>query len=441
MKKLILGTLLAAAAAAPAYAQQTMYLVKDNHVIASYDVDAVDYVTFNPGDDIETSPIWLDVVNVGKNTVTYKVNTADPTTTYLHNLVSRYDLNLYALSYYDDEFDNLPEGTKRILFETFLESGYVAQGDKEFTMTDYEDDGTGGGLYESRFSVRAGVTYYLLAAPANIQTEEIDGANLVAEVVKTQDAGQSALPLSFSCVSAENEVATFDLTGTSTDFKYLITCLLSKSVADLYTSLYGADFIINTWGQAWTVEDLMSNSRWNVYESGEYTMLVRGVDADGDIRDTRCDFTYTASASESGPVISIFSKSKENGKVSINFEIAPSNVDEAYVYLDTENNVDDLLNDGWELYEIASRSSAIDITNEINTMGEYTFSQEITSEQWQTLLIYAKDKEANRTICRINFDMWPDSQWDINNPVGGSRSAAPAKKGFKTKSLRPLKRL
>ncbi|MDE7141407.1 MAG: hypothetical protein K2O33_00745, partial [Muribaculaceae bacterium] len=94
-----------------------------------------------------------------------------------------------------------------------------------------------------------------------------------------------------------------------------------------------------------------------------------------------------------------------------------------------------------EFYEIASRSSAIDITNEINTMGEYTFTQAITSEQWQTLLIYAKDKDGNRTICRINFDMWPDSQWDIQNPVGSSRSAAPAAKGFRTKALRPFKRL
>lgn len=441
MKKLILGVLLASAAAAPASAQQTMYLVKDNHVIATYDVDAVDYVTFNPGDDVERAPLWLNVTNVGKNTVTYKVNTADQTTTYVHALVSHYDLNLYALSYYDDEFDNLPEGTKRILFEGFLESGYVAQGDKEFTMTDYEDDGTGGGLYESRFSVRAGVKYYLLAAPANLETEEIDGANLVAEVVKTKDAGQSALPLSFSLVSAENEVATFDLTGTSTEFKYLITCLLTKPIADLYIGLYGSDFIINTWGQAWPVDDLLADARWNVDASGEYSMLVRGVDANGDIHDTRCDFTYAASASENGPTISIFSKSKENGTLSINFEIAPSNVEEAYVYLDTENNVDDLRNDGWELYEIASRSSAIDITNEINTMGEYTFTQAITSEQWQTLLIYAKDKDGNRTICRINFDMWPDSQWDIHNPVGSSRSAAPAVKGFRTKALRPFKRL
>ncbi|MDE6126859.1 MAG: hypothetical protein K2G30_07875, partial [Muribaculaceae bacterium] len=129
---------------------------------------------------------------------------------------------------------------------------------------------------------------------------------------------------SFTCVSAENEVATFDLTGTSTEFKYLITCLLTKSVADLYIGLYGTDFIINSWGQAWSVDDLLSDSRWNVYASGEYSMLVRGVDANGDIHDTRCDFTYAASATENGPTISIFSKSKENGTLSINFEIAPS---------------------------------------------------------------------------------------------------------------------
>lgn len=443
MKKLILGALLAAAASAPVAAQQNMYLVKDNHLVATYDVNDVDYVTFALGDDVVTTPVWLEVAGVGKNTLTYKVNTSNPSTAYVHTLISYYSLNLYAMSFYNQSYDELPEGTQKILIETMLQDygAYAAQGNQTFTMVDFEDDGTGNEDYVSRFSVRAGCVYYLVAAPLDVATQEIDVEQLVVEKVTTPAPAQSSLPIAVTCASAENEIATFDFSGISSDYKYVITALLPKASADMYISLYGLDFIINTWGAPWLLEEITADPRWNIFDTGEYTMLVRGVDANGDIADARCDFSYTAPDTAEGPAITIFSKSKENNLLSINFEISPSNVEEAYVYLDTEENVDDALNDGWELYEIASKSSALDITSDINRLGEYTYNKEITAETWQTLLIYAKDEDGNRTVCRINFNMLEGSQWDITNPAGASRSAKERKVLIKSALPRPLPKL
>lgn len=445
MKKFILGALLATAAASPAAAQQNMYLVKDNHVIATYGVSDVDYVTFNLGDDVANTPLWINIENVGKNTVTYKVNTASPSTYYAHAFVSKYAVNIYSLSYYDDEFDNLPEGTKKLLLQTYLEAegAYAAQGNQSFTMVDFEDDGTGNEFYTSRFSVRAGTDYFAIAAPFDPSTQELDVNNFVIEPVSTPAPGQTPLPLVFNFVSAENEVATFDLTGTSTELKYVLTCLLEKSAADFYLQLYGADFILGTWGAPWPVADLMEDARWNVYDSGEYTMLVRGVDANGDIVDVRTNFTYEAANAQAGPEIKIFSKTKGANSVSVNFEVSPNKVSEAYVYLDSENNVDDLQNDGWLLYEIATKSTAIDIADEINATGEYTYTNNNVSEEWKSLLIYVRDLDGNRTVCRINFFPDEDTGWSIENPAedrNASRSAAKRKSFIKNALPRPLKR-
>ena len=81
-------------------------------------------------------------------------------------------------------------------------------------------------------------------------------------------------------------------------------------------------------------------------------------------------------------------------------------------------------NDGWELWEIASRSSATDICNEINTMGEYTYDSDVAEDEWLTLLIYARDKDGNRTVCRINFNTFEGTDWNIVNPAKAPRKSA-----------------
>lgn len=111
-KKSIIAAALILAATGASAQNETMYLVKGDRVIGKYGVDAVDYITFNLSNDIIDENIWLEVDNVGKNTVTYTVNTVTTTTAYAHNLLSYYDVNYVAMDMFGDMLDNLTDAEK-----------------------------------------------------------------------------------------------------------------------------------------------------------------------------------------------------------------------------------------------------------------------------------------------------------------------------------------
>ena len=82
----------------------------------------------------------------------------------------------------------------------------------------------------------------------------------------------------------------------------------------------------------------------------------------------------------------------------------------------SENMVDDRLNMGYTYPELAMGGNSIEITNEINTTGEYTFESDEVEEQWNTILIYAKSKDGGVTTMRLNFYPDNDSDWSIYQP-------------------------
>lgn len=418
MKKIILGVLLASMAAVSVPAQQKMYLVKDNRLVATYDVDEVDYVTFNLSDEVSVDPLTVEVKNVGKNTVTYSVGVFEKGLSYAHNIFSIPLLDSYAMSYYGEMFSEASEEEKiEIITECVYDEGcYVAAGTQSFTMNDFESDG-----YGYYFNVRAGCEYVAMAAPLTEAGDDIVAEQICYTTFKTPDPGTTPLAVDVKLVSAADDMVVFDFSGTSPDIKYLLVAILPSEYLPIYQEYFGlgVDFFLNAWGNAYTLEELIEDPTWGVYESGEYSAFVRGVDANGDIADVRVDFEYTAGGEGEieAPTITIFSKSKDNGVLNVNFEVNPSNVAEAYYYIDTENNVDNMLNEGWEAWEIATRSTAVDVTDEIHSAGEYTINQTIDSEQWNTLLIYAKSNEGGRTVQRINFHMDADTYWDVQSPI------------------------
>lgn len=442
MKKIILASILAAATMpAIAQQQQDMYLIKDDHVVAKYNVDDVDYVSFSLPEGVTDSPLWVETGNVAKNSITYSVKTTSPMTAYAHGIVTWNTLNNYALSYYDDEFNNLPEGTQVILMKAALQQvGYVGFGNYEYTMTDWQDDGTGNEYYTSRFSVRGGLKYFVMAQEIDINTQEpLD--TFFYTTVETPQPGKSPYTLDVKVARAADEQVELDFTGSDDNLLYCLVGIMEKNTAAVLTDLYGADYIFNTWAYPWDMANLKDSPVWNVFDSGEYRVMVRGVDANGDVVDAQCDFTYVSTSAGQGPEIKFYSHDcTADGSLSVNFEITPSNVTEAYVCLETENNVDDLKNDGWELWEIASRSTATDITESINTTGEYTFKKDLTDEAWYALLVYAKDKDGNKTVAKAIFGYFDGEffAWDVTNPA-----SAPAMKArpFKSRTPRSLSRI
>lgn len=436
---------MAAAAATSAYAQETLYLVKGDRVVGKYNVEDVDYATFELPGDVKESPIWLTVDNVGKNTVTYTINTSGDKVAYAHNILSSYDVDFYALNYYDAPFDELDEGTQSVILKNYLAfSAYVGMGTQSYTQTDYADDHTGTGDDIARFSVHPNVKYYLCAWEIDPTTQE-PGETFEYTTFTTLPYGQSPLSLSakvanIEYVDEDEAHITFDINGDS-DILYVMTLYGMADVLPYYIETFGFDYTLYTFGSTYSLDELKDDSTWPAYESGEYVLYVCGFDANGDmvmaypaIADVQFD------AEKSGPTISVFSKSASSGSISVNFEISPSNVEEAYVRLLPENTVDDRLNMGYTLPELAMGGDAIDITSAINSMGEYTYTNNELTEQWYSLLIYAKDKEGGSTVARINVYPDNDPVWDLNLNVAHAPKKLAAPKKIRIKGSPVIKK-
>lgn len=426
-----IALLLFAAASLTAIAQTeentTMYLIKGDRVVGKYPVDQVDYASFRLPEGVKDEELWLTVDNVGKNTVTYTVNTIEDYTAYAHGIISYYDANYMAMDMYGDMIENLEPAAVQQILRTYLPYvGYLGSGTMTATMTDYQPDGDGG-----YFSVIPGYEYYLCAWEVDPLTmAPLD--KFVYTTFTTLQPGNSPAQLNvdFKCQNAEG--VAFDITG-SDDILYLITAFGEKNTMEAYVEIYGMDFLMGTFGQTWTLDELQGESNlgngldaatWPASKTGEYVLYIRAYDAEGNMTFASADAKYQAAEAE-GPQINILSKSKsEDGNVSVTFEVVPSRVSEAYVRLMPENDVDDLLNDGWYLYEIASSSVATDIYDEIRSTGEYTFTASGLGDIWYSILIYARDMDGARTVQRLSFNTLDASQWYIYKPV----TSAPARK-------------
>lgn len=445
MTKHILAAAALAAGVLSASAQyETMYLIKDNRVVGKYNVDEVDYASFTLPEGVEDSPILLSVDKVGKNTVTYTVTTVSPMTAYAHNILSFYDVEYTALSYFGESFDSLTDEQKvSALQNTLAYDAYLGGGTQTYTQTDFDLAGVDN---YTRFTVTPGTKFYLCAWEVNPS----DGSPLEAfkyTDLKTLDPVESTTAqLNCSFVGQTENGLQFDITGSG--IKYIKTVYGLANNMDTYKQLYGLDYLFGLFGQSWALDELQGddpvlgipNATWPCYESGDYVLYLRAYDENGDYINK--SINATGEIVEDGPTITIFSKEKGAGSVKINFEISPSNVEEAYVRLCSENFVDDRLNAQYELHEIAMGGDAEDITTDINTNGEYTFSANDLTQEWKSLLIYAKDKDGGRTTLRINFHPYLDSNWSIDDPKHApARRAMPAVKFIKAKNNPTLKRV
>ncbi len=437
-KKSIIAAALILAATGASAQNETMYLVKGDRVIGKYGVDAVDYITFNLSNDIIDENIWLEVDNVGKNTVTYTVNTVTTTTAYAHNLLSYYDVNYVAMDMFGDMLDNLTDAEKLECCQRALAvNAFIGMGTQTITQNDFAQWGE---MDHQRFNITPGTKYYLCAWEVDPQTQE-PLQTFVTKEVETLPTEEINLDLNveFKGLNAEGMALTF--TG-SDNILYVRTCWGMAAQMEAYEEFYGRAFLMGTFGQNWTLEFLagfgdlapdIENATWPAYDPGDYVMYVDAYDAQGNVQHLKKIFTYESAEIADGPKITIFSKEKGENFVKVNFEISPSNVEEAYVRMAEENFVDDRVNMGYTLSEVAMGGDATDITNAINTTGEYTFESNEVGEAWMSILIYAKDKDGGKTVQRINFNSHPDSEWSIPVPVHGPKAKMPAIKKIKSK--------
>ena len=421
IKQTIIATLFAVGAMG-AYAQSTdmMYLIKGDHVVSKYKVDDVDYVSFELPAGVIDNPIWLSVDKVGKNTVTYTVSAVSQTETYAHGLVPFWEAQYASLDNFGDEYNNLSEAQQVQILQALLPYyGYLGIGTNTFTQTDSASDGVG-----STFEVMPNNKYFLCAWQIDPVTEApLD--LFVYDEFTTVAPGVSQAAFEASFLRQNEQGIALKFTG-SNEISYVQTCWGVKNVMESYKERYGMDMLMGMFGQRFTLSQLegmspeytdveIENATWPAFDSGEYIMYVRAYDVNGDMIETSVTATYEAPDADC-PKITVWHRDKGEGFVEFNFEISPSNVDEAYVRLMKENDVDDMINDGWTLAELACSSQSADITSTINRLGEYTFTANDLTENWYAILVYAKNSDGS-VVQRFNF--WPDteSEWADYNPV------------------------
>lgn len=420
-KKYIFAASIMAAACTAATAQDTMYLVKGDHVVGKFANDAVDYITFDLPDNVIDGNLWVKVDQVGKNDITYTVGAVSPGTAYAHNILSAWDIDYYGLIYMGDLYANLEPAAQTQLLQWYLShNAYMAQGTQTFTQIDFENDGTGSQY--SRFTVTPGTPFFLCAweiDPVTMQPLE----SFAMTELRTDDPGQSAAQWDVQHTGQNEYGLVFDFTGGDA-VKYYLTAYGKKAAMENTIASYGEEFVMGAFGQRfapWELEGIgelgVDASTWPAEDAGEYMLIVRAYDNNGDMNTKTLTATFVSDR-QAGPQFNVFTRSKADGQVSINFEITPSNVTEAWVNMLGENETDDLMNTGLELWELAADGDrAVDITEDINYYGEYTFNAAIPDGKWYNIIVAALDKQGNRTAQRFAFNNREDSEWYDYKPV------------------------
>ncbi len=426
--------IMVAAVAASGMAQESMYLIKGNQVVAKYGVDEVDYVSFKLPEGVIDKQIILSAEETGKNYFTYTVKTLSPTKQYVHFFIQKSLVDITLLTYYGTTMENTDPEIVNMLLKNQLYNGYLAQGTKSFTVQDGDSDGN------EKFEVIAGLDYVIIVGEYDATIDDL-GEEFSYITVTTQPAGRSAgtVTAKYTGLNERGE-AMFDFTASS-DITKICTLYGTKPSLDSFINKYGFDFTMFTYAGRFAPEELIPGDGigWLVADDNDYVMYVIGIDAEGNMTDTqKVEMHIVPMVPENaGPQIKIFNKSKDVGKVNINFEITPSNVTEAYVRLMDENDCDDRLNEGYTLPELAAGGDAVDITAKINTEGEYTYINNEVPERWNSLLIMAKNNDGT-TITRVNFWAATDTEWDIRENLSFPAQANAPRKASVSKNNAPM---
>lgn len=435
-KRLLSLLALSAGLSSTAFAQEHLYLIKGTQVVAKYPVSDVDYMTFQLPDGVkEAKDVEVEVANAGKNYITYKVVTLQSSEQYAHTAVSASVLNYVLQEYFSTTLEAASESDIESALRSILYSyGYLAKGSQVFIMKDGEVDDN-----DDTFTVLAGETYYVVAC--NVVNDDL-GETISYATVTTAEAEQSkeTVAVSYTGLSSDGG-ASFSIVP-SDGITAFYTLFGYKDTLEPYIQQYGIKYTALSFGERWTPAEWKSNpATWSIKGEADYTLYVLGIDSEGDRTEASASAHIVPDTSETtAPTIKVATKSKGNGAVSVNFEVTPSNVTEVYVNLLEENTVESKLNRGFTLADLAAGATALDITNEINTNGEYTYTNSSVDSGWQTLLISAKSKEGDVTVLRLNFNAHVDSDWEETTTVIPASSVSSVKTTFR-KFSSPLKEL
>lgn len=138
----LIGLTLMALLSFSSYAQEKIFLVKDNKIVATYGIDEVDYLTFDDEGLSSSSDFEITIHEVDHLSATWTVTPSDPDMYYYSGVYTKESLT--------DRFENSVENLCSILYndmtflagmvgmapEDFMKQSVLSQGEREFA--DYQ---------------------------------------------------------------------------------------------------------------------------------------------------------------------------------------------------------------------------------------------------------------------------------------------------------------
>ena len=431
MKKVIFATaILAGTASLCVNAQDKVYLVKGNKVVAQYQMNDGDYLSFKlPDDAVVADSAAPSAVETGKNFIKYTVKTKEKDGYYAHAFFQAQTVDLLLHYYYNTTVESADQATlKQMLKKLVTSYGYLGQGEQTFTIENGDNDG-----YGTDFFIPGGQDFYV--ATVNVTSVTDEGATVGNEVnfvkLTTEVPGVSSETVSveYAGVDAEGNAA-YNI-GLGDNIKTVYALLGSKKKVDQYESVYGYDYMMFTSATALTAADWAKyyngKNVWEVSDEDDYVMNVLAVDANGDWAKASAENHITVGQGDC-PKVNVLSKEAADGSVKVCFEITPSNVTSAHVRLMKDNDLSNELNKDKTLDQIAAEGDAEDITSTINYAGEYTFKKDNLERGWYTLLVSGTDKNGT-TVTKASFHSHlTNASWEIESKTFPASTSSSAKK-------------
>ena len=384
-KKIITTAILLGATVLSMNAQNNVYLMKGDKIVAQYAIDDIDYLSFKrPEGEIEGT-VALTAVETGKNFLKYNVKTAEKDQYYGHGFFQSQTIDRMLRTYYDTNINEVDDATlKKVIKSLLANYGFLDKGNKTYTIKNGDNDGNG-----TDYFIPGGQDFYV--ATVNITNVDEQGGTMGDEI--------SVIKMT------TNVMFSFGSPITAQDW--------------------------NTYG---------SQAAWGLDDENDYVMSVLGIDADGDWVKAK-DEQHIVISNDKCPKVNVLSKEASDGNVKVTFEITPSNVSAAHVRLMPDNDVVDELNQNKTLDQIAVEGDATDIKADINYYGEYTFSKEDVERGWYSLLISGTDENGTNVTRLIFHTHLENAEWEIETttfPVQADTAKTKATKqiSFTAKGLK-----
>ena len=415
-KKLLSTLIIAAAIGTHANAQQKVYLNKGNENVATIELAANDYIAFGRPKGVAEKPsVMVASTETGKTYVSYTVETRKPTQLYQHALLKASFLELFMIQYQGVSLSAATPAQLQTAFKTLLTAGYgySSTGTKSFTFTNGEKDAAG----ETSF-IPGGQEFYLVTCDVKQDGENYSlGNDLLYKVISTKPHGTSTEKLNVKFNGyTDNGAAKFDIQPTE-GIKTLHAVLGTKKSIDEFVNIYSYDYMMFTQSNELTRDEWMAmdeDSRaWNISKEDDYSFCVLGIDNNGDWVKEQIDMRIKPTSADDCADIDLSNYASDtNGNVTATMTVKSkaSTIKKATVRLMTETAWDNALNtyayetpqEAWP--EEAVKGNAIDITNEVNANGKYTFNQTISeSDRDWYVLVFAVTDDNGTTVTRAAF--------------------------------------